>query len=276
MGTSELWVCPLLLSFGHLRSVTSYMSLVSSETVAWFQWSHLAWSNRAWVTEPGINLSTPEMLYFLSQAKVWRPCLVHAVSCYSARLIGVINLCTFSTLLLEGYIKSQVHTIFSVRLSLFSRSANLQLRNLLSKYRGIPSSPEKSASKKYCTVWVNARLNQKVNSELLKFPQSVLKRCCQYLSLDTVRLRLSAPVCSRSFSLSRQKERQCFLWQMFVSIWCCMSKPSCRFPTDLINSCFTPYTKHYNNIPNDFSLRGKKFILDQFSLPCSWFSTLLV
>lgn len=144
----------------------------------------------------------------------------------------------------KAYIKSLVHTIFSVRLSLLSRSEkNLQLRNLISKYKGIPSSPEKSPSKKYCTVWVNVHLNQKVNSELLKFPQSILKRCCQYLSLDTVRLRLSAPVCSRSFSLSRQKERQSFLWQMWVSIWCCMSKPSCRFPTDLINSCFTSCIK---------------------------------
>lgn len=43
----------LLLSFGHLRSVMSYLSLVSNETVAWFQWSHFAWSHRAWVTEPG-------------------------------------------------------------------------------------------------------------------------------------------------------------------------------------------------------------------------------
>lgn len=164
-------------------------------------------------------------------------------ACYSSRLMDVINLCSFSTLLLEAYIKSLVHTIFSVRLSLFSRSENLQLRNLISKYKGIPSSPEKSASKKYCTVWVNARLNQKVNSALLKFPQSVLKRCCQDLSFDTVRLKLSAPVCSRSFSLSKQKERQCFLWQMLVSIWCCMSKPRCRFPTDLINSCFASCIK---------------------------------
>lgn len=157
--------------------------------------------------------------------------------------MGVINLYTFSTLLLEAYTESLVHTIFSVRLSLFSRSEDLQFRNLKSKYKGIPSSPEKSASKKYCTVWVNARLNQKINSELLKFPQNILKRCCQYLGLDTVRLRLSAPVCSRSFSLSKQKERQCFLWQMLVSIWCCMSKLSHRFPTDLINSCFTSCIK---------------------------------